>query len=181
MRTKASSFVTFPLWIETPNAGNTHYGIPQISAGTTWSTISIEFTPNSDCSRLLFNFGQFGGDLWFDDMVLVEKGSEQNMIKNGTFEEGSLPSNWSKPSWHAHSYSIIPTPGDAAVEILTDIITNGDAQGSETTNFVSTHVGGANAACDIVDGVGKDGSRAFVVTSAGGGTNSWDTQFFFVC
>ncbi len=41
--------------------------------------------------------------------------------------------------------------------------------------------GGANAACDIVDGVGKDGSRAFVVTSAGGGTNSWDTQFFFVC
>ena len=93
MRTKASSAVTFPLWIETPNAGNTHYGIPQISAGTTWSTISIEFTPNSDCSRLLFNFGQFGGDLWFDDMVLVEKGSEQNMIKNGTFEEGNLPSN----------------------------------------------------------------------------------------
>lgn len=117
MKTKASSAVTFPLWIETPNAGNTHYGIPQISAGTTWSTISIEFTPNSDCSRLLFSFGQFGGDLWFDDMVLVEKGSEQNMIKNGTFEEGSLPSNWSKPSWHAHSYSIIPTPGDAAVMI----------------------------------------------------------------
>lgn len=117
MRTKASSAVTFPLWIETPNAGNTHYGIPQISAGTTWSTISIEFTPNSDCSRLLFNFGQFGGELWFDDMVLVEKGSEQNMIKNGTFEEGNLPSNWSKPSWHAHSYSIVPTPGDAAVMI----------------------------------------------------------------
>ncbi len=117
MKTKASSAVTFPLWIETPNAGNTHYGIPQISAGTTWSTISIEFTPNSDCSRLLFSFGQFGGDLWFDDMVLVEKGSEQNMIKNGTFEEGSLPSNWSKPSWHVHSYSIIPTPGDAAVMI----------------------------------------------------------------
>lgn len=117
MKTKASSAVTFPLWIETPNAGNTHYGIPQISAGTTWSTISIEFTPNSDCSRLLFSFGQFGGDLWFDDMVLVEKGSEQNMIKNGTFEEGSLPSNWYKPSWHAHSYSIIPTPGDAAVMI----------------------------------------------------------------
>lgn len=117
MRTKASSAVTFPLWIETPNAGNTHYGIPQISAGTTWSTISIEFTPNSDCSRLLFNFGQFGGELWFDDMVLVEKGSEQNMIKNGTFEEGNLPSNWSKPSWHEHSYSIVPTPGDAAVMI----------------------------------------------------------------
>lgn len=64
------------------------------------------------------------------------------------------------------------------MEIFTDIIANGDAEGSETTNFVSTHVGGTNGACDIVDGVGKDGSRAFVITSAGGGVNSWDTQFF---
>lgn len=65
-----------------------------------------------------------------------------------------------------------------SVEIFTDIITNGDAEGIETTNFVSTHIGGANAGCDIIDGAGKDGSRAFVVTSAGGGVNSWDTQFF---
>lgn len=65
-----------------------------------------------------------------------------------------------------------------AVEIFTDIITNGDAEGSETTNFVSTHIGSNHAACDIVEGAGKDGSRAFVVTSAGGGTNSYDTQFF---
>lgn len=64
------------------------------------------------------------------------------------------------------------------VEILTDIITNGDAEGSETTNFVSTHVGGTNGSCDIVEGVGKDGSRAFVVTSAGGGEFSHSTQFF---
>ena len=65
-----------------------------------------------------------------------------------------------------------------AVEFFTDIITNGDAEGSETTNFVSTHIGSSHAACDIVEGAGKDGSRAFVVTSAGGGTNSYDTQFF---
>lgn len=131
MKTKASSAVTFPFWIETPNAGNTHYGMPQISAGTTWETISFEFMPNSDCSRLLFNFGQFGGDLWFDDIVLVEKDSEQNMITNGTFEDGGLPGNWMKPSWHAHSYSIVPTPGDAAVMIpvyvLEDDFSNGSA------------------------------------------------------
>lgn len=65
-----------------------------------------------------------------------------------------------------------------SVEIFTDIITNGNAEGSETTNFISTHVGGSNSACDIVEGAGKDGSRAFVVTSAGGGQFSYSTQFF---
>lgn len=63
MRIKSSAPVEFPLWIETPNAGNTHYGIPQLTAGKNWEAINIDFTPNSDCSRLLFNFGKFGGDL----------------------------------------------------------------------------------------------------------------------
>lgn len=63
-------------------------------------------------------------------------------------------------------------------EVYTDIIKNGDAEGGPTTNVQSTHVGAANGACDIVDGAGKDGSRGFVVTSAGGGANAWDTQFF---
>lgn len=162
MRTKASSAVTFPLWIETPNAGNTHYGIPQISAGTTWSTISIEFTPNSDCSRLLFNFGQFGGDLWFDDMVLVEKGSEQNMIKNGTFEEGNLPSNWSKPGWHAHSYSIIPTPGDAAVMIPVSVASYDFSNGTPLPGW------GDGMTLKVEDGV-------FVIETSNPG-DSWAKQ-----
>lgn len=117
MRTKASAATTFPLWIETPNAGNTNYGLPQISVGTTWSVISFEFTSSSDCSRLLFSFGKFGGDLYFDDIVLVEKGDSHNMFSNGTFEEGDLPSKWSKPGWHSYTYGIEPSPGDAAAEV----------------------------------------------------------------
>lgn len=69
-------------------------------------------------------------------------------------------------------------PDAPALEIFTDIVSNGDAEGSDTKNFVSTHIGSSHAACDIVDGVGVDGSRAFVVTSNGGNANSWDTQFF---
>ena len=117
MRTKASAATTFPLWIETPGASNTNYGLPQISAGTTWSVISFEFTSSSDCSRLLFSFGKFGGDLYFDDIVLVEKGDSHNMFSNGTFEEGDLPSNWSKPGWHSYTYGIEPAPGDTAAEV----------------------------------------------------------------
>lgn len=121
MRIKSSAPVEFPLWIETPNAGNTHYGIPQLTAGKNWEAINIDFTPNSDCSRLLFNFGKFGGDLWFDDMVLVESGSDVNLIKNGDFE-GSELTGWSKPGWHSHSFKIEDAPGDAAaVEVETEV------------------------------------------------------------
>lgn len=71
------------------------------------------------------------------------------------------------------------THSDApALEIFTDVVSNGDAEGSDTKNFVSTHVGGGQASCDIVEGVGVDGSHAFVVTSNGNATNTWDTQFF---
>jgi GH35 family endo-1,4-beta-xylanase len=65
-----------------------------------------------------------------------------------------------------------------AVSWWTPIISNGDAEGNDLTNFVSTHIGGTNGPVDVVDGVGVNGTRAFVVSSAGGGVNTWDTQFF---
>ena len=65
-----------------------------------------------------------------------------------------------------------------AISWWTDIISNGDAEGDDLTNFVSTHIGGTNGPVDVVDGAGVGGTRAFVVSSAGGGTQTWDTQFF---
>lgn len=117
MKTKASAAVSFPFWIETPGAGNTHYGMPQVSAGTTWGDVAFDFTPNSDCSRLLFNFGQFGGDLYFDDMKLVEVGSEENLIENGDFEKGKLTAAWSKPGWHGHVMEVTTPPVDVSTTI----------------------------------------------------------------
>ena len=66
----------------------------------------------------------------------------------------------------------------AAVNFWEPLVSNGNAEGDENVNFISTHVGGTNGPADIVDGAGVDGSRAYVVTSAGGGVNTWDTQFF---
>lgn len=65
-----------------------------------------------------------------------------------------------------------------ATSWFTPIISNGDAEGDDCKNFFSTHVGGSNSECDIVDGAGTDGSRAFVVTSKGAAVNSYDSQFF---
>ena len=89
------------------------------------------------------------------------------MFQSGNFA-GTIEMKWLKVT-HEEA---------KAISWWTDIITNGDAEGSDLTNFVSTHVGGTNGPVDVVSGAGKDGSNAFVITSAGGGVYSWDTQFF---
>ena len=89
------------------------------------------------------------------------------MFQSGNFV-GTIEMQWMKIT---HEEAM-------AVSWWTPIISNGDAEGTDCTNFVSTHVGATNGPADIVDGAGVDGTRAFVVTSAGGGTNTWDTQFF---
>lgn len=89
------------------------------------------------------------------------------MFQSGNFA-GTIEMKWLKVT---HEEAL-------ATSWWTPIISNGDAEGDDCTNFVSTHVGATNGACDIVDGAGVEGTRAFVVTSAGGGVNSWDTQFF---
>ncbi|MBE6280742.1 MAG: endo-1,4-beta-xylanase [Bacteroides sp.] len=89
------------------------------------------------------------------------------MFQSGNFA-GTIEMKWLKVT---HEEAM-------AISWWTPIISNGDAEGDDATNFVSTHVGGTNGACDIVDGAGVGGTRAFVVTSAGGGAQTWDTQFF---
>ena len=176
MRTKASAAVSFPLWIETPDAGNTHYGIPQISAGTTWGDIKIEFTPDSDCSRLLFCFGQFGGDIWLDDLRLVAEGSEDNLIKNGDFESAELD-GWSKPGWHSHSFKIEDTPGDAETTYWEAITSGGDAESGECDNLISREPGNGDVNTQVVaDELGT--GNVFVSQINGNPTEAWDSQFF---
>lgn len=78
--------------------------------------------------------------------------------------------------------SVKVTHGEAPVmEIPVSIISNGNAEGTNVENFVSTEAGGQSVAgCIIVDGAGVDGSRAFVVDGSNnaGAAENWDTQFF---
>lgn len=141
----------------------------------TWSTLTWEFEAAFPHDKLQFCFGQVGGSVSFDNLVLVKKGTEDNMIKNGDFAEDSVE-GWAN-NWQGPSFAIESESAEPAVW-WTSIINNGDAEGDDITNFVSTHVGGTNGPCDVVAGAGVDGSKAFVITSKGGGTNAWDTQFF---
>ena len=119
--------------------------------------------------------GQAGGEVkvgteWQEVSVVRNISVDGNgfvMFQSGNFA-GTIEMQWLKIT-HEEAMSI---------SWWTDIVTNGDAEGDDCTNFISTHVGATNGPVDIVAGAGKDGTRGFVITSAGGGVNSWDTQFF---
>jgi hypothetical protein len=64
---------------------------------------------------------------------------------------------------------------------ITDIIINGDLEGTDLQCFFAKEDGKGSdniTFATVVDGVGKNGSRAIVVQSSGNEVNNWDTQFF---
>ena len=61
----------------------------------------------------------------------------------------------------------------------TDIIINGDLEGTDNKCFYTTQPGvGGPFQAYISDGLGVDGSRGIIVESADNPTQDWDTQFF---
>lgn len=122
MRAKASTPTEVQFW---PGDGtNTQY-LPSFSAGKEWGETSVTFTADYDLTIMRFCFGQFGGDLYFDDLYLKATGSDENLIANPSFDESTL-TGWTKPSWHSYTFTLEPenktsiemTPEEKA-EVLT--------------------------------------------------------------
>ena len=67
----------------------------------------------------------------------------------------------------------------ASVKYMASIINNGDMEGDDAANFATKSDQGA-IVYEIVDGVGKDGSRGAKITSKGGYADSWESQFWIV-
>lgn len=175
MRAKASSAYTVGFW--RTDGATTDYG-PDIALGETWGDVIVTFTPSMNATRLQFCFGTFGGDLFFDDMVLTASGSEDNLIENGNFDADDL-SQWGKPSWHAYTYlieAIAAGPGT----YWTNLVNNSDIENDDVSSFFATEANdGPNPATIGDAGTGADGvGRAIVVKSGDAPSNPWDTQFF---
>ncbi|MBR5835919.1 MAG: endo-1,4-beta-xylanase [Bacteroidales bacterium] len=151
-------------------------GIPWVAGRTYDITMMIRASEETSFTLAAGTWsGQAGGDVkvgteWQEVKVSRTVSVDGNgfvMFQSGNFA-GTIEMQWLKVS---HEEAL-------AVSWWTDLIANGDAEGDDCTNFVSTHIGATNGPADIVEGAGVDGTRAFVVSSAGGGVNSWDTQFF---
>lgn len=177
IRLKASAPTEIPFWPNTADGSGVQY-LSSFVAGEQWSTSSITFTANIAIQKLVFSFGKFAGDLYFDDVTLKAKGSETNLISNSSFDDEDL-SNWSKPSWHSYSFKIESlSPGPSTW--WTNLVSNSNCESDDVSCFFATEAGnGPKAATFSALGTGAGGTgRAIVVQSSDNATNDWDTQFF---
>lgn len=175
IRVQASTPTTVAFWRY--DGSQTSYG-PDIAVGENWSDVSITLTPTFAANMLQFNFGTFGGDLYFDDLSLTARGSEDNLIENGSFDDEVL-TGWGKPGWHAYSFLVEPVAAGPATW-WTNLVSNSDCEGNDVSNFFATEkTDGPKAATFGAAGTGANGvGRSIVVQSGDNPVNAWDTQFF---
>lgn len=65
------------------------------------------------------------------------------------------------------------------VENLDDLIASGDAESGSSSNYLMKETPNSSITnASVVEGAGKDGSKAFVIHSIENPMNSWDSQFF---
>lgn len=180
MRIKGTNPGNLSFWPGMKDGSNTHYGFPELSSGENWINNTIEFTPTMTMDRLRFCFGKLGGTIYFDDVVLTEEGSDENIIVNSSFD-GKDISHWTKTSWMALNYDIFTTTEGGQSDYWETLINNGDAEGTDVSCFFSTEpeTGGPKGVTIGESGTGADGvGHAFIVKSGNDPVNTWDTQFF---
>ncbi|MDR0954251.1 MAG: Ig-like domain-containing protein [Rikenellaceae bacterium] len=69
------------------NDGTNQEYPPTVAFGTEWEPVSTTFVPTgSTLERIAFNFGDFVGDIWIDNISLTAEGSDVNLIANSDFE-----------------------------------------------------------------------------------------------
>lgn len=111
---------TINFWPGTKTNTNTQYGAGSIALTNDATDHSWSFTPTADIERLRFCFGKVGGTIYFDNVVLKEQGSSQNLIVNSTFDTKDM-SHWSKPSWQSHTFERANVAQSAIVEIENEV------------------------------------------------------------
>lgn len=91
------------IWPQSLSTGDCNYSFG-MTFNTEWTETSFTIIPDKDVyDRLVFNYGDFEGTLYIDDISLREVGSPIELIDNGHFEEGHLD-GWG--SWYSDSYML---------------------------------------------------------------------------
>lgn len=111
---------TIDFWPGKKDGSDTQYGAGSFIVSKSAVDNSFSFTPKKDMDRMRFCFGKVGGTLYFDNFVLKEKGSNQNIVVNSTFDENDI-SHWTKVSWVNISYKIGNVAGAGAVEAENEV------------------------------------------------------------
>ena len=88
---KGTEAYTMGSWLKVGGDGEQIYHQPgNCNITTDWTEVSNTFTVGKDgVDRFIFNFGNYNPEatIFIDDIKLVEDGGDENLIKNGDFEE----------------------------------------------------------------------------------------------
>jgi endo-1,4-beta-xylanase len=140
LRVKASQNYHVTVW---PQGASTQYWpTPAFDATTEWTNINASFEAKQDLKQLRFELGTFGGEIWMDDVQLLDPDGN-NLIGEGSFEEGKMD-GWSKPSWHGYTLNIVndPDQGDEGGGIT-------EQQKKDTLTWaLNNFISGMMKACD---------------------------------
>ena len=121
--TDGGSVALWPIWDASPNrdqwggSADVQY-LAAHTVGKDWTPLVWEFTAAKPHDKLQFCFGQVGGEVGFDNLVLVKKGTEDNMIVNGDFSEAKA-SGWGN-NWNGPTYAIAQE-SNVLVDIETEV------------------------------------------------------------
>lgn len=126
----------WPIWTTSPNKnqwGNSSdvqylamYGVK-----TAWATYTWQFKADFDLDRLDIEFGGLNGDIFFDDVKLIDDEVGVNMVQNGSFTDNNT-NGWSSQSGtpftivDSDSGNAIPAPDEPVIPDTWELAKQGD-------------------------------------------------------
>lgn len=137
--TAACNLAFWPIWTTSENRnqwGNSNdlMYLNSYAIQNTWATYTWKFTASFDLDRLDLVFGGLNGDIFFDDLKLVDDEVGVNMVMNGDFAESST-NGWSTASaYQGTTFAIVdsdsgasaPAPGEPVIPDTWEFAQQGD-------------------------------------------------------
>lgn len=106
---KASSDFAPEIYLQSSLGGNQQYPGSVSTIGTTWQEITFYFTPSDALvNKVAFNFGSLAGEIYIDNITLTADGSDENLIANSDFEDGTI-TGWT--GWTPGKFETISEDG----------------------------------------------------------------------
>ena len=103
----SGTFGLWPIWSTSPNknewgGSNDVQYLASYATSKTFTDLQWEFQASFDHDQLQFVFGKVAGDVCIDNVSCKEKGSDKEMVANGTFDKPSTDgwsTNWGGPTF----------------------------------------------------------------------------------
>lgn len=141
---KASSDFAPEIYLQSSRGGEQQYPGSVSTIGTTWQKITFEFTPSDALvDKVAFNFGFLAGEIYIDNITLTADGSDENLIANSDFEDGTI-TGWT--GWNPGTFETISEDGKGyawgQIEEMSD-----EEKKMVLTNALEDWIKGMMAAC----------------------------------